>query len=131
MSPNQVRVVFEQVAYQMVLAGWLKSYAFTAGIGHQLVWRTEGAQKAILLKDVGEKFKLTDHDQAPLYFQMACKGMRLPPGIGFPTIDLEVAAFWQLCVGELGLEADGDGMLGMVHLVTGWGPEAETSTQAE
>lgn len=127
MSPNQVRVIFERVAYQMVLAGWLKGYGFTAGVGHELVWRKEGAQKAILLRDLGEKFSLADDDQSPLYFQMACKGIKLPQGILFPAIDIEVSAFWLLCVGELGLEGDGDGLLGMVHLVTGWGPDAETS----
>lgn len=131
MSPNQVRVVFERVAYQMVLAGWLRGYAFTAGIGHELVWRTEGAQKALLLKDLGQRYRLTDDDQSPLYFQMACKGIKLPPGILFPTIDIETSAFWQLCVGELDLDGDGDGLLGMVHIVTGWGPESENSSQVD
>ncbi len=26
MTPDQVRVIFERVAYQMLLAGWLKSH---------------------------------------------------------------------------------------------------------
>jgi hypothetical protein len=129
MSPDQVRVIFERVAYQMVLAGWLKGYSFTGGIGHELTWRTEGAQKAMLLKDLGDKYHLTEDDLSPHYFQMACKGMKLPPGIAFPPIDIEVSAFWLLCVGELGLEGDSDGMLGLVHIVTSWGPEAESSSQ--
>lgn len=131
MSPDQVRVIFERVAYQLVAAGWLKGYAFTGGVGHELVWRAEGAQKALLLKDLSEKFSLMDFDNAPVFFHMACKGMSVPDGIVFPSIDIEVSAFWLLCVGELGLEGDADGMLGLVHLVTGWGPEAETSTQAD
>jgi hypothetical protein len=128
MDPDQVRVIFERVAYQMVLAGWLKGYGFTAGVGHDLVWRTEGAQKALLLKDLSEKFALTEDDNSPLFFHMACKGLELPVGIAFPPIEIEVSAFWLLCVGELGLEGDADGLLAMVHIVTSWGPEAETST---
>jgi hypothetical protein len=130
MSPDQVRVIFERVAYQMVAAGWLKRYAFAAGLGHELTWRTEGAQKAMLLKDLGGKYQLAEDDLSPLYFQMACKGMTLPTGISFPVIDIEVSAFWLLCVGELGLDADGDGLLALIHIVTSWGPEAESSTQA-
>ena len=130
MTPDEVRIIFERVAYQMVVAGWLKGYGFTAGLGHQLVWRTEGAQKALLLKDVADKFSLTDSDNAPLYFNMACKGIAPPEGVAFAPIDIETTAFWLLCVEELGLDADGDGLLAMVHLVTGWGPEAESSTSA-
>lgn len=129
MSPEQVRVIFERVAYQMVVAGWLKGYAFTAGVGHELTWRTEGAQKAMLLKDLGEKYRLAEDDLSPLYFQMACKGMSVPDGVSFPPIDIEVSAFWLLCVGELGLEGDGDGLLALIHIVTSWGPDAQSSTQ--
>jgi hypothetical protein len=131
MTPDQVRVIFERVAYQMVLAGWLRGYGFTGGIGHELVWKTEGAQKALLLKDLAEKHGLTDNDLAPLYFQMACKGMALPTGFAFPGLDIEASAFWLLSIEELGLDGDGDGLLALVHIVTGWGPEADTSTQAE
>ena len=130
MSPDQVRVIFERVAYHMVLADWLRSYSFTGGTGHQLVWRADGAQKALLLKDLSGKFGLTGHDNYPLYFHMACKGLSLPPGIDFPPIDIEVSAFWLLCVEELDLDDDGDGLLGLVHLVSGWGPEAASSTLA-
>ncbi len=129
MTPDQVRVIFERVAYQMVVAGWLKGYGFTAGVGHELVWRAEGAQKALLLKDLSEKFSLTEDDNSPLYFHMACKGLDLLPGIAFPAIGIEVSAFWLLCVGELGLEGDADGLLAMVHVVTGWGPDAGSSKQ--
>ncbi|MES2437531.1 MAG: hypothetical protein V4584_00600 [Verrucomicrobiota bacterium] len=118
------------MAYHMVLAGWLKGYGFTAGVGHQLVWRTEGAQKALLLKDLAEKYHLTADDLAPLHFQTVCKGAALPLGISFPPIDIEVSAFWLLCVAELHLEGDGDGMLALVHIVSSWGPEADSSTQA-
>lgn len=129
MSPDQVRVIFERVAYRMVLAGWLKGYCFTAGIGHQLLWHADGAQKALLLKDLAEKFGLTDYDELPVYFHMACKGVGAPPDISFPRIDIEVSAFWLLCVSELELEEDADGLLAVVHIVTGWGPEADTSSQ--
>lgn len=127
MTPDQVRVIFERVAYQMVMAGWLKGYAFTAGVGHELTWRTEGAQKAMLLKDLSDRFRLAENDLAPLYFQMACKGMKLPDGFFFTHLDIETTAFWMLCVGELKIDGDGDALLGMVHLVNGWGPEAATS----
>ena len=122
MTPDHVRVIFERVAYLMVLAGWLKGYSFTAGIGHRLTWRPEGAQKALLLRDLAAKFNLPDSDNAPLHFHMACRGEKLPLDVTFPEISLEVSAFWLLCVGELGLDDDGDGLLGMVHLVTSWGP---------
>ncbi len=131
MEPDQVRVIFERVAYQMVLAGWLKGYRFTAGIGHEVVWRTEGAQKALLLKEVAERFSLTESDNAPLDFNMACKGIKRPDGAAFPSIDIETSAFWLLCVGELNLDTDPDGMLAMVHLVTGWGPEADAASCAD
>lgn len=130
MDLDEVRVIFERVAYQMVLAGWLKSYRFTAGIGHELEWRNVGAQKALLLKDLSDKFSLTEDDGSPLYFHMACKGISLPDGIVFLPIDIEVSTFWLLCVSELRLDGDGDGLLGMVHLVTSWGPEAENSSLA-
>lgn len=130
MNPDQVRSIFERVAYRMVLAGWLKGYGFTAGIGHHLVWRTEGAQKALLLKDVADKFGLTDSDNAPLDFNITCKGLVPPDGMVFPRIDIETTAFWLLCVDELDLDADADGLLAMVHIVTGWGPEADTSESA-
>lgn len=128
MSPDEVRVIFERVCYKMVVAGWLQGYGFTAGSGHELVWRREGAQKAMLLKDLGERFRLAEFDNYPLYFQLACKGMKVPDGIVFPPIDIEVSAFWMLCVGELDLEGDGDGLLGMMHIVTGWGPCAVSSS---
>lgn len=128
MNPEEVRVIFERVAYRMVVARWLKGYSFTGGIGHELVWRAEGAQKALLLKDLSEKFALADDDHSPRYFDMACKGMSLPQAIAFPPLDIEATAFWLRCVGELGLQGDDDGLLGMVHLVTSWGPEAKTST---
>ena len=130
MDPDQVRIIFERVAYRMVLACWLKGYCFIGGVGHQLVWRTEGAQKALLLKDLSERFGLVDFDELPVLFHMACKGMETPPDISFPPIEIEVSAFWLLCVSELDLENDGDGLLAMVHIVTGWGPEADTSIQA-
>ncbi len=122
MTPDHVRVIFERVAYQMVLAGWLKGYSFTAGIGHRLTWRPDGAQKALLLRDLAAKFKLADSDNAPLHFHKACIGEKLPLDVTFPEISVEVSAFWFLCVEELGLADDGDGLLGMVHLVTSWGP---------
>ena len=125
MSPDQVRVIFERVAYRMVVAGWLKSYGFTAGVGHQVKWRPEGAQKAMFLRDLSLKFGLVDYDNSPLHFHMACKGLKLPLDVSFPPIDIEVSAFWLLCVGELGLDDDGDGLLGMVHIVTSWGPGAK------
>lgn len=129
MTPDQVRVIFERVAYHMVVAGWLSGYCFTAGIGHQLVWQKEGAQKALLLKELSERFNLMDYDSAPLYFHMACKGMTFPHGNPFPPIEPEVSAFWLRCIDELGLEGDQDGLLGMVHLVTNWGPDMEDSSQ--
>src|SRR6186997_1470451 len=107
MDLDEVRVIFERVAYQMVLAGWLKSYCFTAGIGHELEWRAVGAQKALLLKDLSDKFSLTEDDGSPLYFHMACKGISLPDGIVFLPIDIEVSTFWLLCVSELRLDGDG------------------------
>ena len=122
MSPDQVRVIFERVAYRMVLAGWLKGYRFTGGIGHELSWQTEGAQKAVLLKHLTDQFGLADFDELPQFFHLACKGMDTPPDISFPPIDIEVSAFWLLCVAELGLENDADGLLGMVHIVSSWGP---------
>lgn len=128
MTPEQVRVIFERVAYRMVAAGWLEGYGFTAGAGHELVWRPDGAQNALLLRDLSDRFDLAEDDDTPLYFHMACKGMGLPPGIGFPPIEIEVSAFWLLCVGALGLEGDADGLLAMVHIVTGWGPDAGSST---
>ena len=130
MSPDQVRIIFERVAYKMVLAGWLNSYTFAAGIGHQLVWRADGAQKALLLKDLSEKFSLAKYDELPLFFHMACKGMNTPADVPMPPVDIEVSAFWLLCISELGLDGDGDGQLALVHLVTSWGPEADTSSQA-
>jgi hypothetical protein len=129
MSPDEVRVIFERVAYRMVAAGWLKGYSFTAGVGHELTWRAEGAQKALLLKDLSDRFRLAEDDDTPLYFHLACKGLSLPEGIKFPVIEIEVCAFWLLCVDELGLDNDGDGLLAMVHIVTSWGPETESVKQ--
>jgi hypothetical protein len=128
MSPDDVRVIFERVCYKMVIAGWLQSYGFTAGVGHQVTWRREGAQKAILLKDLGERFKLTEFDNYPLYFQLACKGIKGAEAIVFPPIPIETSAFWMLCVGELDLEGDGDGLLAMMHIVTSWGPGSSFSS---
>lgn len=128
MSPDQVRLTFERVAYQLVRAGWLKSYGFTSGIGHHLTWRPAGAQNALFLKDLSETFGLADFDNRPLHFHMACKGVKAPPGTSFPTIATEVGAFWLSCVNQLGLDHDGDGLLGLVHIVTSWGPDAESST---
>lgn len=128
MNPDQVRVVFERVAYHMVLAGWLKSYAFTAGIGHELVWQADGAQKALLLKDLSDQFHLADCDESPAHFHMACMGRDTRSGVFVPELRTQVSAFWLRCVNELDLDGDGDGQLALVHLVTHWGPEAETSS---
>jgi hypothetical protein len=127
MSPDQVRVIFERVAYKMVLAGWLKCYSFTAGKGHQVVWHADGAQKGLLLKELCDQFNLTKSDDLPHFFHLACKGKRTPAGIPIPVIDDEVSAFWLMCVSELSLGEDGDGRLAMVHLVTSWAPEAENT----
>ena len=127
MTPDLVRSTFERVAYQLVWAGWLKSYCFTEEMGHLLIWQPEGAQKALFLKDLSDHFGLADFDNRPYHFHMACKGMKAPPGTSFPIIATEVGAFWLSCVRQLGLENDGDGLLGLVHMVTSWGPESESS----
>ena len=113
-------MIFERVCYQMAVAGWLRRYGFEAGSGHFVVWTQQGSQKAVLLCDLGERYRLTEFDNYPFFFQSACLGM--PPPVFFEPILIETAAFWMLCVGELGLEADADGLLGMMHIVTSWGP---------
>jgi hypothetical protein len=107
----------------MVLAGWLKSYSFTGGKGHQVAWQIEGAQKALLLRDLSERFDLTSDDDFPNLFHLACKGAGSSSKIFDSTIDKEVSEFWLMCTAELSLEGDRDGQLAMVHLVTSWAPK--------
>ncbi len=122
MESDQIRTLFESVAYRMVCAGWISGYGFTADSGHSVQWRPEGAQKAMFLKDLAATYELTEDDAAPLHFHHACKGIELPDGVEFSPIPVELAALWQLCVSELRLEHKPDGLLGMVHIVAGWGP---------
>jgi hypothetical protein len=126
-SPEQVREIFKRVASQLVRAGWVKRYEYTAEAGHELVWEPVGAQHALFLKDLSEKFALADFDLRPLYFYQACMGMPAPAGTSFPSIAREVCDFWLSCVRELELEGDGDGLLGLVQMVTHWGPDAASS----
>ncbi len=37
--------------------------------------------------------------------------------------DIEASAFWLLCIEELGLDGDGDGLLALAHIVTGFDPD--------
>lgn len=112
----------------MVGAGWLRSYAFTAGVGHHLAWHRGGAQHAVLLKDLAGKFGLADSEPAPLHFHMACNRMKMPAGVEMAEIDSPAREFWLQCVRALEFETDPEALYGMVHLVNGWGPDAETAS---
>lgn len=122
MNADQVREIFERVAFRMVEAHWLRGYRYIAGLGHEVMWLPEGAQKAVLLKDLGERYGLMDDDDAPCCFHLAAQGLAIPWEMTFPHISIEVSAFWLLCVGELKLGSDPDNLLGMMQIVAGWGP---------
>lgn len=130
MNTDAVKSDLERVAQRMVEAGWLASYGFTADAGHSVAWKSDGAQKVLFLRELSEKFGLAADDAVPHHFHRACKGQSLPPGVGFPVIDIEVTAFWLLCVEELRLGHDAEGLRSMVHMVTRWGPGADSTVPA-
>lgn len=130
MVTDHVRLIFERVAHRMVHAGWLKSYGYSVEGGHELVWRTEGAQKAFFIKDLIDRFDLAGSSSRVLYFDMACRGLDIPPGVSFPEIDIEVSAFWLLCVAELGIENESEWLVGLVQIVTNWSPDQVVSSIA-
>ncbi len=108
----------------MVLAGWLKAHTWTEGKGHHLVWNPEGAQRAGLLRLTDQMFGLTQADEAAHVFHVACTGDRLLPAVGGPVeIDDSFAEFFTQCSRELGLDGDEDGLMAMVHIAVGWGPD--------
>lgn len=130
MVTDHIRSIFERVAHRMVHAGWLESYGYSVGGGNELVWRTEGAQKAFLLKDLVERFGLSEKGSRVLCFDMACRGLALPSGVSFSDIDIEVSAFWLLCVSELAIENESESLIGMVKIVTTWSPDKVASNIA-
>lgn len=126
MITDHVRSVFERVAHRMVRVGWLEEYRFNAQSGHELVWRVDGAQKALLFRDLVERFGLANGGGRPLQFHLACKGVATSENDCFRPIEIEVRTFWLLCIAELGLSSDADGLLGVIHIVTSWSPEEES-----
>jgi hypothetical protein len=129
MMTDHVRLIFERVVHRMVHAGWLKSDRYSVETGHELVWRTEGAQKALFLRDLVEHFELAGSSRV-LGFDLACRGLDLPDGALFREIDIEVSAFWLMCVAELGIEPQSEELLGLVQIVTSWSPDQLTSSTA-
>ena len=128
MRTDHVRSIFERVAHQMVRVGWLEEYRFNAQAGHELVWRVDGAQKALFFKDLVDRFGLAKGGGRPLQFHLACKGVATPENDCFQPIEIEVRTFWLLCIAELGLECDAEDLPGVIHIVTSWSPEEETSS---
>ncbi len=120
---------FERAAIRMVTAGWLTAYSVAPDGLHQLEWKREGAQNAMLLKDLGGKFGLRDGAGAAKHFHMACCRMKLPDGVDFPALDGEAREFWLRCVRDLDLENDHDGLNGMIHLVSGWLPDQPSGAE--
>lgn len=94
------------------------------------MWRTGGAEKAFFLKDLIERFGLLGSSSRVLAFDRACRGLDMCPEVYFPEIDIEVSAFWQLCVAELGIEDESGSLIGLVQIVMNWSPDEVASTIA-
>lgn len=115
----------------MVLAGWLRSYGFMAGVGYGLAWSADGAQKALLLEDLSIRFELTSMKEGPVDFHRSCKEMILAGDRFVPPTEIAVASFWLTCISELGLDDDLEGQHALIDLVTRFGPDAKESIQDE
>lgn len=124
---DEAKAIFTRVMDRMVQAGWLHSHTFTEGKGFHLNWTEAGAQRARLLHSIATAFRLNGHDYRPtVAFDKLAHGEHLPDYARSFELDPKVAALWRQSVEELSLHGDADGLLGMVHVVLSWAPDADT-----
>jgi hypothetical protein len=127
MNPKEL---FTRVMDDMVRAGWLHSHIFTEGKGHHLVWSMEGIPKGIFIRMIAERAGLDSGDEAPVGFDILCRGGSLPAGLGAAgETDPEIASVWRELVDELGYAGDADSLLGMVHVCMGWAVDGDTDVR--
>ena len=126
MNPDSQAVskLFPEVLDAMLRAGWLEGHSFVEGKGHHLVWSSDGAQRAALIKRIAQTFRLLDDDRAAIRFGVSSNGRALP-GHAFPD-EPAITAFWFECVDQLGIRGDADRLLVMVHIANSWAPDADT-----
>lgn len=129
MNPEATKALFTRVMDRMVEARWLDSHIFTDGKGFHLVWSLSGGERAVALRKIARTYGLMNDDRSAMCFDILAHGERLPRFVRAFELDAEVAAFWRECVADLRLRADEDGLMAMVHIVEGWGPDAETKVR--
>jgi hypothetical protein len=128
---DDIKSRFMSVMDRMLRARWLRDYTFTTGNGFHLGWYPEGARKAICLKLIAASFGLSDDNRAPLGFDIIAQGDPIPDWlISFP-MDAAVARYWRLCIEELHLRNDGNGLFALIQVVEGWAPDLSTPVKTE
>lgn len=126
------KALFLRVMDDMVRAGWLASHVFTEGKGHHLVWTADGTLKAMFLREVSVALGLHHRDGAAMEFDVFCHTGRFLSGtkmIG--EIDPDITEHWTDLVEELGYAGRDDLLMGLVHVVVKWAPDADTQVRVE
>lgn len=120
-SDDQMRALFERTFERLLKAGWLHQVILTDGKGWHLIWTPLGTEKAMVLRRVIDSHSLAADDRAPMAFHKFLQGQGLPLFSHWKN-DRTLADYWLQCLQDLSLEIDGDELLGLVHVIKGWGP---------
>lgn len=111
----------------LIWRGWMRSHIFTPGKGLRVVWTEAGFPRAVFLRMLVSECGLDTDDRAPECFDTSCRGGCLPDGaLMLGDVDDETRALWVDLVDELGYAGSDDLLLGLVHVVFGWGPGGDT-----
>jgi len=129
----EMRAQFERVMERMVAAGWLQNFTYTEGKGFHLGWKAEGAQRAILLRQIHGAFRLYENNGAGIIlFYKFAQGQSLgadssPALEGFwrRQAAKEVTEFCLECCKELSLSEEED-FLVLIHIILEWAPDGGT-----
>jgi hypothetical protein len=125
-TPEESKNLFTRIMDRMVAIGWLHSYTFTDGKGYHLNWTEVGTERAMCLKKIALTFDLKNDDRAPVAFDIIAQGDSLRGFVRPFELDPDIAAYWCQSVNQLGYRGSDDDLLGLVHIVTGWAPDAGT-----
>ena len=149
MNDDECRELLSSVMDRMVEADWLDSYTFTHSKGFRLNWTERGGLAAISLKEGVNDAAMYDTNDRPMLLHKMMKGARFATGVEATELRLAITALidcgfatagdpasgiawsasgllfcdlFQRAVDELRLDSDGDGLLALCHIVTGWAP---------
>ena len=123
----------DDIFTRMAKAGWVESFAYTEGKGWFVTWTVTGMGQAKVLKALSEQLGLRTHDLAPLAFDAFTRDLPLPEGLNVQIGEIHpmVKEAWREAVDQIGLAGNEDGLLILMHLVSGYAPDENTRITRE